>query len=97
MLLSFIPDADSSISNMAVMEVEFPSGYTADIDGLKSLKSLETIKWVETKNSDTVATIYFESLSEEEVCATLVAYRTYKVAQHKPVPITVFDYYDTGM
>lgn len=81
---------------MAVMEVEFPSGYTCDIDSLKNLNSIETVKMVETKNGDTVATIYFDSLSEEEVCPTFSAYQTHKVAQQKPVPVTVFDYYDTG-
>lgn len=30
----------------------------------------------------------------EEYCPTISAYRTHKVAKQKPVPVTVYDYYD---
>lgn len=79
---------------MAVMEVEFPSGYTADLDRIPSIESSENVKKVETKNGDTVVIIYFDNLSTKELCPTLDAFRTHKVANQKPAPVTVYDYYD---
>lgn len=41
---SFIPDDTSDKSSMAVMEVEFPSGFTFDSDSLAKLKETEKVK-----------------------------------------------------
>lgn len=41
---SFVPDAQNEKSNMAVMEVAFPSGFTFDSDTLPFLKSTERVK-----------------------------------------------------
>lgn len=41
---SFVPDATADKSNMAVMEVTFPSGYTFDTDTLPELKQTEKVK-----------------------------------------------------
>lgn len=30
----------------------------------------------------------------KEYCPTVSAFRTHKVARQRPVPVTVFDYYD---
>jgi len=30
----------------------------------------------------------------EEYCPTISAFQTHKVANQKPVPVTVYDYYD---
>lgn len=91
---SFIPAGGVNTSNMAVMEVSFPSGFTADLDTLPSLKSSENVKKVETKDGDTVVVIYFDDLGRKELCPTLDAFRTHKVAETKPAPVTVYDYYD---
>lgn len=32
----------------------------------------------------------------KEYCPTISAYRTHKVALQKPVPVTVYDYYDSS-
>lgn len=94
---SFIPSVSNEIvSNMAVMEISFPSGFVADLDTLPSLKSLEHIKKVETKNGDTVAMIYFDNLTENEICLTIDGYRTHKVAHQKPASIIIYDYYDNS-
>ena len=44
-------------SNMAVMEVELPSGYVADMD---SLPGAPDIKRVDTTKGDTNVVIYFD-------------------------------------
>lgn len=46
--------------------------------------------------SDTVALIYFESLDRNEVCPTLDAFKTHKVANQKPASVIIYDYYDNG-
>uniref|UniRef100_A0A6B2E4V8 CD109 antigen n=1 Tax=Phlebotomus kandelakii TaxID=1109342 RepID=A0A6B2E4V8_9DIPT len=94
---SFIPDgAAGNESNMAVMEVGFPSGFTADLDTLPSLQMLEKVKKVETKEGDTKVVLYFDNLDRKERCPTLTAFRTFKVAHQKPAAVTVYDYYDNA-
>lgn len=77
------------------MEVEFPSGFTADLETIPSLEATDNIKKVETKNGDTVMVVYFDNLGKTEECPTFSAFRTHKVAKQRPVPVTVYDYYDT--
>ncbi|XP_027843967.2 CD109 antigen-like isoform X1 [Aphis gossypii] len=81
-------------SNMAVMEVTLPSGFTVDNDALPSLRLSNNIKRVETKDGDTVVMLYFDKMMAEEYCPTISAFQTHKVANQKPVPVTVYDYYD---
>ncbi|BES88505.1 thioester-containing protein [Nesidiocoris tenuis] len=81
-------------SNMAVMEVTLPSGYTADLDKLPSLEYSQSVKRVETKNGDTVVVLYFDQMTDQELCPTVSAFRTHKVAKQRPVPVTLYDYYD---
>lgn len=81
-------------SNMAVMEVQFPSGFTADLDTLPSLEVSENVKKVETKDGDTVVVVYFDHIGRKELCPTLDAFRTHKVAMQKPAVVTLYDYYD---
>lgn len=32
---------------------------------------------------------------QKEYCPTISAYRTHKVAKQKPVPVSIYDYYDS--
>lgn len=91
---SFVPAGGVNESNMAVMEVNFPSGFTADLDTLPSLEVSENVKKVETKNGDTTVVVYFDNLGSKELCPTLDAFRTHKVAKQKPSPVVIYDYYD---
>lgn len=34
-------------------------------------------------------------MSRQEYCPTVSAFRTHKVAKQKPVPVTIYDYYDS--
>lgn len=85
----------SGASNMAVMEVTFPSGFTADVDSLPSLEVSQNVQKVETKNSDTTVVLYFNNFTTYEYCPTVSAFRTHKVAKQKPVPVILYDYYDS--
>ncbi|XP_057670871.1 thioester-containing protein 1 allele R1-like [Diorhabda carinulata] len=87
---------NSKESNMAVMEVTLPSGFTADIDALPSLELSENVQKVETRNKQTKILLYFNNLTNIEYCPTVSAYRTHKMANLKPVPVVVYDYYDSS-
>lgn len=81
---------------MAVMEVEFPSGFTADLDTLPSLEISENVKKVETTAANTKVIVYFDHLTRKELCPTLDAFRTQKVANQRPAVVTLYDYYDNS-
>ncbi|XP_058816280.1 thioester-containing protein 1 allele R1-like, partial [Topomyia yanbarensis] len=93
---SFVPATGQNSSNMAVMEVGFPSGFTADSDTLPSLENMDYIKKVELKDGDTIVVLYFDSLDRKEICPTVSAFRTHKVAKQKPAPVVIYDYYDNS-
>ncbi|KAJ9588469.1 hypothetical protein L9F63_018159, partial [Diploptera punctata] len=82
-------------SNMAVMEVSLPSGFTLDTDAVPTLKLSQYVKRVETKDGDTVVVLYFEKMTQEDYCVTITGFRSHKVAKLKPVPVTIYDYYDS--
>ncbi|GJQ86520.1 hypothetical protein Trydic_g10420 [Trypoxylus dichotomus] len=87
--------SENSASNMAVMEVNLPSGFTVDVDSLPSLEVSQNVQKVETKNETTVV-LYFHNVTIQEHCPTVSAFRTYKVAKQKPVAVVIYDYYDSS-
>lgn len=92
---NFVPSVGETVSNMAVMEVAFPSGVVADQERIPSLESSKGVKKVETKNGDTTVVVYIDQLGAEELCFAIDGYRTNKVANQKPSPVIIYDYYDT--
>jgi CD109 antigen len=92
--VNYIEGGSSRTSNMAVMEVNLPSGFTANMDSLPALKRYKGVKKVETEKSETKVVLYFEMLTRSEVCPTFSAYRTHRVANQKPAAVIVYDYYD---
>ncbi|XP_046483767.1 CD109 antigen isoform X3 [Neodiprion pinetum] len=92
----FVPTKEANESNMAVMEVSLPSGFTVDIDSLPSLEISQHVKRIETKNGETMVVLYFDKMIREEYCPTVSAFRTHKVAKQKPVPVSIYDYYDSS-
>lgn len=47
-------------TNMAVMEVALPSGYTADVDALPSVTRAKEVKRIDTSDGDTNVIIYMD-------------------------------------
>lgn len=91
-------DSKDVQSNMAVMEVNLPSGYTVDWDALPSLRASPHVKRVETREGNSQVVLYYDHMHrQQEYCPTVSAYRTHKVAQQAPVPVNLYDYYDTGI
>ncbi|XP_065223295.1 CD109 antigen-like isoform X2 [Planococcus citri] len=81
-------------SNMAVMEINLPSGFTADMDSLPSLLLSNLVKKVETRDGDTAIVLYFDKMTKKEICPTISAHRVHRVAHQRSVPIVEYDYYD---
>lgn len=85
-------------TNMVVLEVTLPTGYTADSSIFERLQTSNLlVKKVELKKGDTVVVIYFDYLeANRKVCPIVDGFRVQKVLQQKPVSIVVYDYYDSG-
>lgn len=81
-------------SNMAVMEVELPSGYVADVEALPGLKRTKEIKRIETAEGDTKVIIYFDKVTRNEICLTVPAHRASKVSNNRPIAVSIYDYYN---
>lgn len=82
-------------SNMVVLEVSLPSGFVLNFEILNGLKStFSDIKRIETKNSDTVAIIYFDHLTSDAVTLQIDGFREHIVDEQKPASILIYDYYD---
>ncbi|KNC22908.1 hypothetical protein FF38_00377 [Lucilia cuprina] len=93
----FIPGANIDLkeSNMAIMEIYLPSGFTADTDKFDTIYQIKQVQRVETKNSDTAIIIYFDYLTAGEVvCFNVNAEKAHAVAKQKPAAITMYDYYN---
>lgn len=84
-------------TNMVVLEVTLPSGYTAESDSLLNVSNSFNVKKVETKNGDTIFVVYFDHFEvRKEICPVFNAFRAHEVANQKPVPISIYDYYDSS-
>lgn len=81
---------------MVLVEVAMPSGFLIEKDRLGVFLKKPHVKLVETTNGETVANIYFDQMiANEEICLEVQAYRSHKVAENKPVPVRIYDYYDS--
>ncbi|KAH8405167.1 hypothetical protein KR222_007055, partial [Zaprionus bogoriensis] len=95
--VEYVEEGKAKSTNMAILEVSLPSGYTADEETFKDIQEVEGVRLVETKNDDSVIVIYFESLPKgANKCLPIEAFRTHAVANQKPAPIVLYDYYDTN-
>lgn len=84
-------------SNMAILELELPSGYTTDSDSLINLARVHNVKKIETKNANTAYIVYFDSLElNRMVCPVFDAFQAHQVENPKPASISIYDYYDNG-
>lgn len=81
---------------MVVLEVSMPSGLLVDNDRLVDLLHKPHVKLAKLKNGETIADIYIDQMpANETICLEFEGYRTHKVAENKPVPVRIYDYYDS--
>ena len=90
----FIEKTNVTSSNMAVMEIYLPSGFTVNQDALPNLRKSKGVMRVDSERRDTKVVIYFNSIFKKEICPTVQAFRTHRVANQRPAPVIVYDYYD---
>nr|BAR45598.1 thioester-containing protein 1 [Epanerchodus sp. RS-2014] len=86
-------DVDKS-SNMAVIEMNLPSGYVVEGESLPQVGQHDRLKRVETVDGGTKVQLYYDEMNDVEVCPHITAYRTFPVANVKPAAVSVYDYYD---
>lgn len=78
------------------MEVTMPSGFLIDNERLTELLHKPHVKLAQMKNGETVVDIYFDQmLPNEDICLEFQGYRSHKVAENKPAPVRIYDYYDS--
>lgn len=88
-------EGEKKESNMVVMEIALPSGYTTDVESLGKIEEVDRVKRTETKNSDSTVIVYFDSLTAGDMkCIPIEAAMTHAVAKQKPAPVVVYDYYE---
>lgn len=81
---------------MVIVEVAMPSGFVIEKDRLDELLKKVHVKMAELKRGDTVADIYFDRMPPNiELCLQVQGYRSHNVAENKPVPVRIYDYYDS--
>ncbi|CAG7653577.1 unnamed protein product [Allacma fusca] len=82
-------------SNMAILEVNLPSGFIIDTTDLDtSLSTEKTYKRHEVKNKDTKLDIYFDFISHgRETCVEVRVLKVFDVANLVYTFVRVYDYY----
>ncbi|XP_039480041.1 alpha-2-macroglobulin-like [Drosophila santomea] len=87
-------EGSTNASDMVVLEVSLPSGYSSDKSSVKKIRDVEGVGSVDTKNKDSVVIVYFESLAKNESkCIPVEAYRTLEVTNLKPSSVVIYDNY----
>lgn len=78
-------------SNMALVEMFFPSGLIAEADAVTDRTG--RIRRIERRFADTSVVVYYDNLGPELECFRVTAVRRFKIALHLPSYVTVYDYY----
>ncbi|XP_013108377.2 thioester-containing protein 1 allele R1 isoform X3 [Stomoxys calcitrans] len=86
---------DEKLTNMVILEIQFPSGFTANAHNIEKLRDEEHISRIDIQNAATKVMFYFEKLEgNEEQCLTILADRGHEVSSLKPCPIIMYDFYN---
>uniref|UniRef100_A0A182VJD2 TEP1-F n=1 Tax=Anopheles merus TaxID=30066 RepID=A0A182VJD2_ANOME len=93
---SFTPQLSDGRSNMVLVEVNFPSGYTVEQRGqpITGATKHNPIQKTEVRFGATSVVVYYNSMGPERNCFTITAYRRQKVTLKRPAYVLVHDYYD---
>ncbi|XP_061386556.1 thioester-containing protein 1 allele R1-like [Musca vetustissima] len=90
-------EPNSEATNMIVMEINLPSGYSVNEEDSDYLMDNEIVQRVETKNSATTIIVYSEKLKANvKNCLNILAYKMHDVVHRKATSIIVYDYYDVN-
>ncbi|XP_052891665.1 thioester-containing protein 1 allele S3-like [Anopheles moucheti] len=90
---NFTPELTHSRSNLAQVEVNFPSGYIVDRDSMVDITRRNPVKNVEFHYGYTSMVVYYYSLGPEDNCFMVTAERLFRVAFQRPAYVLVHDSY----
>lgn len=86
---------EQKLTNMVILQVQFPSGFTANGESIENLRDEEHISRIDIRNSATTVEIYFERLeANDEQCLSIVGDKGHDVASLKPSLIEMYDFYN---
>ncbi|XP_053668473.1 thioester-containing protein 1 allele S3-like [Anopheles marshallii] len=94
---NFISKVSDERSNMALIEVNFPSGYVVDRNPISEQTTANPIQNTEIRYGGTSVVVYYNNMGSELNCFTVTAYRRFKVALKRPAYVVVYDYYDPNL
>ncbi|XP_052778039.1 alpha-1-inhibitor 3-like [Mya arenaria] len=80
---------EKDISGMVVAEIGIPSGFNAFRYGISGHELL-----MRTEIQEKKVVLYFDQVTEAKVCVDISMVRDTMVASVKPVPCTVYEYYE---
>uniref|UniRef100_A0A8W7K9G0 TEP1-F n=1 Tax=Anopheles albimanus TaxID=7167 RepID=A0A8W7K9G0_ANOAL len=81
-------------SNMALVEVNLPSGYVVDDNSISQATTENPIREKEILYGATSVVLYYDNMGNERNCFVVIAYRRFKVALRRPAYVKVHDYYN---
>ncbi|XP_049538699.1 CD109 antigen-like [Anopheles darlingi] len=90
---SFIPKLSDQRSNMALVEVNLPSGYVTATGLIVEKPGINPIRKREILYGATTAVLYYDNMGIEKNCFTITAHKRMKEAIRRPSYVTVHDYY----
>jgi hypothetical protein len=79
-------------TNMAIMRVNMPTGFFMPSDANINSTS---VRKIEVDNQETLATLYFDAITNQALCTSIMLFRRSIVDDVKDGSIVVNDYYDT--
>uniref|UniRef100_A0A182QYC9 TEP1-F n=1 Tax=Anopheles farauti TaxID=69004 RepID=A0A182QYC9_9DIPT len=79
-------------SNIALVEVNFPSGFVGDKRSIKNLsENANKIQNYEFRYGQTALVVYYSSMGPEKNCFEVHAHRRFEVIFHRPSYVLVYD------
>uniref|UniRef100_A0A182S4J2 TEP1-F n=1 Tax=Anopheles funestus TaxID=62324 RepID=A0A182S4J2_ANOFN len=91
---NFIPEVSDDRSNMAVIEVYFPSGYVVDGKPISEHTFNNATQKIEIRYSGTSVFVYYNNMGIERNCFTVTAYRRFMVTLNRPAYVIVSDHFN---
>jgi len=84
-------------SNMAVVEVDMPSGYKPELLSLDELENNLEIDLKRYEVEDNKINLYFDYFDQNQKCFTIRISQDTVVTNPKPANVKVYDYYQTEL
>nr|XP_042701766.1 alpha-2-macroglobulin-like protein 1 [Chrysemys picta bellii] len=94
LVLHALYSGECPATNMAIIEVKLPSGYTPVKRSLQQLEKQRLVKRLEVQNDQ--VTLYLDQLTKEAVSFTFSLEQDFPVKNLRAAPVRLYDYYETG-